>query len=70
VLQWLASERQKKSIIPIAFWYFSIAGGVTLLVYAVYRRDPVFITGQPQQRGVTVERSGQTRLLANYLESR
>ena len=45
-VQWIASERQKKSIIPRAFWYFSLAGGVTLLSYAVYRRDPVFILGQ------------------------
>jgi lipid-A-disaccharide synthase-like uncharacterized protein len=44
--QWIQSERQKRSILPIAFWYFSLAGGMTLLVYAVHRRDPVFITGQ------------------------
>jgi len=44
--QWIQSERQKRSIIPIAFWYFSLAGGTTLFAYAVYRRDPVFITGQ------------------------
>jgi lipid-A-disaccharide synthase-like uncharacterized protein len=45
-VQWLASEKQKKSIIPKAFWYFSLTGGITLLSYAVYRRDPVFIFGQ------------------------
>jgi lipid-A-disaccharide synthase-like uncharacterized protein len=44
--QWIQSERQKRSIIPIAFWYFSLAGGMTLFIYAVHRRDPVFITGQ------------------------
>jgi lipid-A-disaccharide synthase-like uncharacterized protein len=44
--QWIQSERQQRSIIPIAFWYFSLAGGVTLFAYAVHRRDPVFITGQ------------------------
>jgi lipid-A-disaccharide synthase-like uncharacterized protein len=44
--QWIQSERQKRSIIPIAFWYFSLAGGMTLFLYAVHRRDPVFITGQ------------------------
>ena len=44
--QWIQSERQKRSIIPIAFWYFSLAGGMTLFVYALHRRDPVFITGQ------------------------
>jgi len=46
VLQWLASEKQKKSVIPITFWYFSIAGSLILLSYAIYRRDPVFILGQ------------------------
>jgi lipid-A-disaccharide synthase-like uncharacterized protein len=45
-VQWLKSEREKKSVFPIAFWYFSIAGGVTLLAYAIHRRDPVFIVGQ------------------------
>ena len=44
--QWIQSERQKRSIIPIAFWYFSLSGGMTLLIYAIHRRDPVFITGQ------------------------
>jgi lipid-A-disaccharide synthase-like uncharacterized protein len=44
--QWVQSERQRRSIIPIAFWYFSLAGGMTLFAYAVHRRDPVFITGQ------------------------
>ncbi len=46
VVQWLASERMKRSIIPHAFWYFSLAGGVTLLAYAIHKRDPVFIAGQ------------------------
>ncbi|MBW1750878.1 MAG: lipid-A-disaccharide synthase N-terminal domain-containing protein [Deltaproteobacteria bacterium] len=46
LVQWLVSERQKKSIIPLAFWYFSILGGATLLSYAIYRKDPVFILGQ------------------------
>jgi len=46
IIQWLQSERMKKSIIPIAFWYFSVAGGITLLAYAIHRRDPVFIVGQ------------------------
>ena len=46
VVQWIASERMKRSIIPQAFWYFSVAGGVTLLAYAIHRRDPVFILGQ------------------------
>jgi lipid-A-disaccharide synthase-like uncharacterized protein len=46
VVQWLASERVKRSVIPTAFWYFSLAGGVTLLAYAIHRQDPVFIAGQ------------------------
>lgn len=46
LVQWLKSEKEKKSVFPIAFWYFSIAGGVTLSAYAIYRQDPVFIIGQ------------------------
>ena len=46
LVQWLQSERQGKSVIPVAFWYFSIAGSLILLSYAVWRKDPVFILGQ------------------------
>jgi lipid-A-disaccharide synthase-like uncharacterized protein len=46
LVQWIESERQGRSVIPIAFWFFSIAGGLLLLAYALYRRDPVFIAGQ------------------------
>ncbi len=46
IVQWLASERVKRSIIATAFWYFSLAGGVTLLAYAIHKQDPVFIAGQ------------------------
>jgi lipid-A-disaccharide synthase-like uncharacterized protein len=46
IVQWLSSEKIKKSVIPAAFWYFSVAGGATLLAYAIHRRDPVFIVGQ------------------------
>ncbi len=45
-IQWIASEREGRSIIPIAFWFLSLLGGITLLSYAVYRKDPVFIVGQ------------------------
>lgn len=45
-VQWIASERARRSVIPLAFWFLSLAGGVTLLAYAIYRRDPVFIAGQ------------------------
>ena len=46
LIQWIASERVRKSIVPEAFWYFSAGGGAMLLAYAIYRRDPVFILGQ------------------------
>jgi len=46
IIQWLASERVGRSVMPVAFWFFSIGGGVLLLVYALYKRDPVFIIGQ------------------------
>src|SRR5690606_16052018 len=46
VVQWIASERARKSVIPVAFWFFSIGGGVLLLVDALYRRVSVFIAGQ------------------------
>ncbi len=46
IVQWLASEKAKRSVMPVAFWWLSIAGGLTLLAYAVYRGDPVFILGQ------------------------
>ena len=46
LVQWIASERAKDSVMPVAFWYFSLAGGLMLLAYALYRADPVFIFGQ------------------------
>ncbi len=46
LVQWIASERERKSVMPTAFWYFSLAGGVMLLAYSLYRVDPVFIIGQ------------------------
>jgi lipid-A-disaccharide synthase-like uncharacterized protein len=46
IVQWLATEKARASIIPETFWYFSMAGGVMLLAYAIYRMDPVFILGQ------------------------
>lgn len=46
VIQWIASERVGRSIVPVAFWFFSIAGGSLLLIYAIQRQDPVFIAGQ------------------------
>ncbi|MFQ6005349.1 MAG: lipid-A-disaccharide synthase N-terminal domain-containing protein [Woeseia sp.] len=46
LVQWLASERARRSVIPMAFWYLSLCGGVILFMYAVHLRDPVFIVGQ------------------------
>ena len=46
IIQWIKSEGEKKSVIPLAFWYFSIGGGLVLLLYALWRKDPVIICGQ------------------------
>ncbi|WP_430398373.1 lipid-A-disaccharide synthase N-terminal domain-containing protein [Ferrovibrio sp.] len=46
IVQWIHAERVRRSEIPLAFWYISLFGGVTLLVYAIHRADLVFILGQ------------------------
>lgn len=46
LVQWIASERKRNSVVPVAFWWLSLLGGLTLLAYATYRRDPVIIVGQ------------------------
>lgn len=46
VVQWIASERRGRSVVPVVFWYFSLAGGMMLFVYACRQQDPVFIAGQ------------------------
>ena len=46
LVQWIASERQKRSVVPVTFWFLSLSGGILLLVYAIKRGDPVFILGQ------------------------
>lgn len=46
LVQWVASERVGRSVMPVAFWFFSMGGGILLLIYALYKRDPVFIIGQ------------------------
>ncbi len=46
LVQWLSSERQRKSVVPRAFWYLSVAGGVLVLSYAIHRREIVFIIGE------------------------
>ena len=45
-VQWIVSERAGKSVIPVMFWFLSIAGSCLLLIYAIHRLDPVFILGQ------------------------
>ena len=46
LVQWVASERSRNSVVPIAFWWLSLLGGAVLLAYACYRRDPVIMLGQ------------------------
>lgn len=46
IVQWVVSENRRESVVPVAFWYLSLAGGATLLVYAILRHDPVFTLGQ------------------------
>jgi lipid-A-disaccharide synthase-like uncharacterized protein len=46
VVQWIASERAGESVVPELFWFFSLTGSLLLLVYAIHRKDPVFILGQ------------------------
>lgn len=46
IVQWIASERAGKSVVPFSFWLFSLGGSIFLLIYAIYRKDPVFILGQ------------------------
>ena len=52
IVQWLASERAGQSVIPLAFWFLSIAGSMLLLIYAIHRHDPVFILGQGAGVGI------------------
>jgi len=46
VVQWWASEKVGRSVVPVMFWYFSVGGGIILLIYSLYKKDPVFISGQ------------------------
>jgi lipid-A-disaccharide synthase-like uncharacterized protein len=46
IVQWIHSEKAKKSVIPVSFWYFSMLGGVVLFIYAIYKKDIVFTIGQ------------------------
>jgi lipid-A-disaccharide synthase-like uncharacterized protein len=46
IVQWISSERRKVSHVPVAFWYFSVCGGLLMTIYGVFRRDPVIVLGQ------------------------
>jgi lipid-A-disaccharide synthase-like uncharacterized protein len=46
LVQWVVSEKQKRSVIPVIFWYFSIGGAILLLIYGILDRDPVIVVGQ------------------------
>jgi len=46
LVQWIVSEKKGESVVPVAFWYLSLIGGLILTIYAIYKRDPVFIVGQ------------------------
>ena len=60
IIQWLSSEKQAKSVIPVAFWYFSIGGGAVLLLYAIWRQDPVIICGQGRTPGAVLAEGRHT----------
>ena len=45
VVQWIATERRKRSVVPTSFWYLSLIGSAILLAYSIYQKDPVFIAG-------------------------
>lgn len=46
LVQWVVSEKRRRSTVPVVFWYLSIGGGVLVLAYAIWRRDPVITLGQ------------------------
>lgn len=46
LVQWIASEKKGRSVVPLSFWYLSIGGGGLLLIYAIWRKDPVIVLGQ------------------------
>lgn len=67
LVQWIASERKAESRVPISFWYMSLIGGLITLSYAIYRMDPVFISGQALgsvvyvRNLVLIHRTGQSK---------
>jgi lipid-A-disaccharide synthase-like uncharacterized protein len=46
MVQWVASERKKESVVPISFWWLSLSGNYLVLAYAIWKRDPIFVMGQ------------------------
>jgi lipid-A-disaccharide synthase-like uncharacterized protein len=67
LIQWIASERRRRSVIPLSFWWFSIGGALLLLAYSLHRLDPVFILGQTTgllvySRNLLLPRSASTSL--------
>lgn len=46
LVQWLHSEKHRKSMMPVMFWWFSLVGGIAMLIYSIHLKDPVFISGQ------------------------
>lgn len=62
LLQWLVSERERRSVIPVSFWYLSIGGALVLLVYSLHRRDPVFVAGQLLGVGIYIRNLRLIRL--------
>ncbi|TKB94131.1 MAG: lipid A biosynthesis protein [Nitrospira sp.] len=67
LVQWIASERTAESRVPVSFWYMSLIGGLITLAYAIYRKDPVFISGQALgavvyvRNLVLIQRADQTK---------
>ena len=69
IVQWIASERARRSIVPEVFWYFSFAGGLMLFAYAIYRVDPVFILAEECSGTYLETYSGTTSLTRIRSES-
>lgn len=72
LVQWIASERKRDTVVPLAFWWLSLSGGLLLLSYATYKRDPVIIVGQATGVFVYVRNlmlANQGRRRAAHVES-
>jgi len=74
LVQWWVSEKKQDSVVPIAFWWLSLVGGVTLLAYAISRRDPVIISGQAMGvfvylRNLMLAGKGKAERVRNTIES-